>query len=162
MHNPVAGGTFGPMSTSADRRGRERQAIVGAIVCCSLVLQMLLVPLHLAQNEHVDPGSRGAHFHSADGFTVDLDGHRHDLGFEASDTPDSGHEPHSEADHESRLARPGASLSLTLTAQAPATPGVEPSAGRSPACTSPVGDETVPRAPPLRTAAAPRAPPIAS
>lgn len=140
------------------------RALVAALVGIGFVLQQLVVPLHLAQNDHVHGGAREPHVplhvHSHGPGAHGHDGHRHDRGLLAPGGSEPDHEPHPAADHLDQLAEPALPQTPAdlLVAPAPAGAGIVLLDG--PALSLAERPEPAPRPPPPRDAAAPRAPPI--
>jgi hypothetical protein len=148
------------------------QTLVGVIACAGVVLQQLLVPLHLAGNDHVYLGSGERHVHSH-GELVHVDtgpeqgaghGHAHSPTHapepRQGGEPDSEHRPHPVSDHAVLLAKPTAPLILLQAALAPPVHGEPFVLPNGPRLCLAESSEAVPRPPPPRDAAAPRAPPV--
>jgi len=165
------------MRQRIDTRRAGWQAIVSGVVGLALVLQLVYVPLHLVRHEHSGPATlAGALADNALGRHSHQAGHRHgDHGHvhvhasdeRSSDQPrpddsESGHAPHSAADHldqshEGWCPSGVFQQAIVLCASAIAVTGSDASVWW------PVVEVwRGPRPPPDRSSSAPRAPPSAA
>ena len=141
-------------------RRRSLRMLVGAFACVCFLLQQLLVPLHLALNDHGPPSGPGKSASSLAEHSHTSDGHRHGLWPSRQGDSNEDHQSHPVEDHLAQIAEPAVLPTLVSIAIAPTSPAPAWRLFDPPVQEHLQYEERGPRPPPPRSSGGSRAPPI--